>query len=89
MRILSRSVYIDDICGEAHKLYIESKDILKAGGSFVTNSRLLQAKMDHNGVVFNASPTSPVAYSSEETYIKSTLGNTQRLRSGEQKVLGV
>ena len=99
VKTLTRSTYVDDIvCGaedddEAYKLYTESKDILKAGGfklrKFVTNSRPLQAKIDLNEEVLNASPTSLVVDNSEETYTKSTLGNTQRLRLGEQKVLGV
>ena len=99
VKTLTWSTYVDDIvCGaedddEVYKLYTESKDILKAGGfnlrKFVTNSRPLQAKIDLNEEFLNASTTSLVVDNSEETYTKSTLGNTQRLRLGEQKVLGV
>ncbi len=91
---LKRSIYVDDVVTgaeseeAAYQAYLDSKHILKEGGfnlrKFVTSSSTLQAKIDEE----QASST-PSEQRTDETYAKSTLGSTQRLRSGEQKILGV
>ena len=60
---LSQSIYVDDIVygaddeDSAHKLYVESKDILRTGGfnlrKFITNSSQLQARIDKNEELLN------------------------------------
>lgn len=96
---LSRSIYVDDVVSgaenddEAYQLCIESKRMLKTGGfnlrKFVTNSNQLQEKIDSPDGSLNKDSTSSKVPTLEETYTKTTLGNTHNLTAGEQKVLGV
>ena len=92
---LSQSTYVDDIVSgaknddDAYLLYKESKSLLKAGGfnlrKFITNSSQLQDRINRDEGVLHASKTPEL----EETYSSSTLGATQSLCSGEQKILGI
>ena len=96
---LSRSMYVDDVVSgaqdelQAEKLYLKSKEILKEGGfnfrKFVTNSDVLQQRIDAHDEVHEQQRPPPLVVHSEETYSTSTLGAAQSVQSGEQKVLGV
>ena len=97
IRKLSQATYVDDIvCGaegedQAYTLYKESKEVLRSGGfnlrKFATNSSQLQERIDEEEALLDPKPGS--ALESEETYTKVTLGRSQKMRSGELKVLGV
>ena len=92
-------MYVDDVVSgaqdelQAEWLYLMSKEILKKGGfnlrKFVTNSDVLQQKIDAHDEVQKQQEPSPMVPYSEETYSKSTLGIAQSTQAGEQKVLGV
>ena len=101
VRKLLQSTYVDDIVTGAdsetlaYQLYKGAKDVLKQGGfnlrKFVTNAHSLQGRIDRSEerlLVGNSESESsePVP---EETYTKSTIGSTQEMSSGEQKILGV
>ena len=91
---LLKSIYVDDvICGaptsdDGHVLYRDSKDLLRKGGfnlrKFITNDQDLQRRID-DGEGTPDSSQQPT----DETYTKITLGNTQVIRPGEQKILGI
>ena len=74
-----------------NKLYVESKDILRNGSfnlrRFITNSQTLQERIDKDDDVLYKD--TKYLENFEKTYTKSTLGRTQRMQSGGQKVLGV
>ena len=91
-----RSMYVDDIVTgaesdkQAYELYKGAKRLLRSGAfnlrKFSTNSSCLQAKV--NGE--EASPTGDLAQSTPtETFSQATLGNSQGVHDGKQKVLGV
>ena len=90
VKTIQRSIYVDDIFAgantpeKAYHLYEVPKDILRQGKfnlrKFITNSRPLQDKIDQR-------EGSTEGDQAEETYTKSTLGNTQRMHPGEQKIL--
>ena len=98
---ITASLYVDDIVSgaqneqQAYQLYSEAKKIFQAGGfnlrKFVTNLHSLQNKIDvKEGVNDPAVKPSPCEMCSpDETYTKSTLGVSQLIQSGEQKVLGL
>ena len=71
----------------AYQLYLDSKSVLKEGGfnlrKFTTNSSSLQQRIN------TAEEAQTQVGDSEETYAKATLGTTQPVLAGEQKVLGV
>lgn len=81
-----------DTEGHAYKLYSDSKTMFKEGGfnlrKFVTNSSDLQRKIDENEHSTQLPPTDH-SQNDEELYTKLTLGTTQKVRTGETKVLGV
>ena len=87
MKTLSQSTYVEDTVSgaksddDAYLLYKESKSLLKAGGfylmKFITNSSQLQERINRDEAEL------------EETYTSSTLGTTQSLHSGEQKIPGM
>lgn len=95
VKTLAQSIYVDDIVSgannddDAYLLYIESKGLLKAGGfnlrKLITNSSHLQEKINRDERVLHTSKTSEL----EKTYTSSTLGKTQSLHTGEQKILGI
>ena len=95
---LLRSTYMDDIVfgasdeENAYELYLESRKMFKDGGfnlcKFVSNSAQLQERMDNEEKGLNAEKQE-LGDTSDETYTKATLGSMQKVRSGEQKVLGV
>ena len=92
-----RSIYVDDVVTgsqseeQAYELYTGAKNLLKTGAfnlrKFTSNSNALQARIDAEESVqlSDSSPTVGAA----ETFSQATLGGAQRLREGEQKVLGV
>ena len=91
-----RSMYVDDLVTgaesdkQAYELYMGAKRLLRSGAfnlrKFSTNSSCLQAKVDGE----EASPSSDLAESTPtETFSQATLGNSQGVHDGEQKVLGV
>ncbi len=94
---LSTSTYVDDIVTggsneeQAYHVYKESKKILEQGGfnlrKFSTNLTQLQERIDAETV--DSESLSLGSEPVEETYASSTLGSIQRLRPGEQKMLGV
>lgn len=101
---LLRSTYVDDIVTgaeseeAAYELYKESKELLKGAGfnlrKFTSNSSRLRDKVEREKTPHSsdANPTPPVPSDnneSEETYTRATLGGSQTLHSGEQKILGV
>ena len=101
---LLRSTYVDDIVTgaeseeAAYELYKESKELLKGAGfnlrKFTSNSSQLREKVEREETPHSsdANPTPPVpsdTNESEETYTRATLGGSQTLHSGEQKILGV
>lgn len=92
----SRSIYVDDIISgavneeDAYLLYTESKELLRHGGfnlrKFVTYSSRLQQRIDESELRVSSDSVSP---NTDETYMyaESMLGATQRILSGEHKVL--
>ena len=85
VRNLSQSTYIDDIVyrandeDSAHKLYVQSKDILQTGGfnlrKFITNSSQLQTRINKNEELLNTGVLKSERINSddfEETYTKFT-----------------
>ena len=92
-------MYVDDVISgaqdelQAEQLYLKSKEILKDGGfnlrKFVTNSDVLQQRIDAHGEMHEQQRPPPLVAHLEEMYSKSTLGTAQSLQSGEQKVLGM
>lgn len=92
-----RSIYVDDVVTgsqseeQAYQLYTEAKALLRTGAfnlrKFSCNSSSLQPLVNreetsHVGNHFRFGGTT-------ETYVKETLGGTQVLQDGEQKVLGI
>lgn len=97
---LLNSFYVDDVItgasteGEAFSLYQASKEILGEGGfnlrKFATNAVMLQMKIDSCESPSQGEETvSVVSVPVDETYASTVLGPTQRMHSGERKVLGV
>lgn len=96
VELLKRSIYVDDVVTgaeseeAAYQAYLDSRSILKAGRfnlrKFISSSSTLQAKIDQDQV---GSGSTLNKQGTEETYAKSTLGNTQGLCTGETKILGV
>ena len=101
---LLRSTYVDDIVTgadseeAAYRLYKESKELLQEAGfnlrKFSSNSSHLRDKIQKEETphAFDVNPNPPVLNNmdeSEETYTRATLGGSQTLHSGEQKILGV
>ncbi len=99
---LTRSIYVDDVVhgadndDDAYKVYAGSKDILRQGGfnlrKFTTNSRPLQERINREEGMHDTGALEVGkrgSGDSEQTYAKSTLGCTQEMQSGEQKILGV
>lgn len=96
---LTKSTFVDDIvCGaqseqQAYQLYLDSKEVLRRGGfnlrKFVSNSGLLQARINGQGGMPEPQNTPSCVSQSDETYTKATLGTAQPVQSGEQKILGV
>ena len=95
---ISQSIYVDDIAygadteDLAYKLHLESKSLLKKGGfnlrKFVTNSSTLQEKIDRNETQLQSQSIKESSIDNEEeSYTKSTLGTTQQIDVGGQKVL--
>lgn len=95
MKQLLLSSYVDDIVSgvdsveQAFELYKQAKDLFQHGGfnlrKFLTNSRLLQEKIDlTEGVSVRVTPTDPSA----ETYSQAVLGMPST-EQGECKILGV
>lgn len=92
-----RSIYVDDVVTgsqseeQAYSLYVGAKTLLKTGAfnlrKFTTNSSALQAKVDAEEAIHIEDPSQPSR--AAETFSQVTLGGAQRLREGEQKVLGV
>ena len=78
---------------EAFSLYQTAKEILKEGGfnlrKFSTNAVRLQTRIDSCESPGQDEETASVPVQSEETYANTVLGLTQKVRSGERKVLGV
>lgn len=89
------SMYVDDVVTgaesdkQAYELYMGAKRLLRSRAfnlrKFSTNSSCLQAKVDgeeaSTGDLAESTPT--------ETFSQATLGNSQGVHDGEQKVLGV
>ena len=96
---LLKSFYVDDVItgasteDEAFSLYQMAKEILKEGGfnlrKFSTNAVRLQTRIDSCESSGQGEETASVPVQSEETYANTVLGLTQKVRSGERKVLGV
>ena len=96
---ISRSIYVDDVAygaeteDLAYDLYTESKSMLKEGGfnlrKFVTNSSVLQKRLDDQECMLQPPSIDPLGSTEDESYTKSTLGITQPANAGETKVLGV
>ena len=101
---LLRSTYVDDIVTgaeseeAAYELYKESKELLKGAGfnlrKFTSNSSRLRDKVEREKTPHSsdANPTPPVPSDTNEpgeTNTQATLGGSQTLHSGEQKILGV
>ena len=93
---LLKSFYVDDVItgastkDEAFSVYQVAKEILKAGGrEFSTNVVMLQMKIDSCESPCQGKGTVSVTVPVEETYASTVLGLTQRVHSGERKVLGV
>ena len=95
---LLQSIYVDDIVygadseEHAYDLYGESKKILKEGGfnlrKFTTNSQQLQERIDQAEKKQGVGVTESTM-NHDETYAKGTLGNTQLIFPGEDRILGV
>ena len=102
---LLRSLYVDDLASgaedeeQAFQMFTMSKEIFKEAGfnlrKFYSNSAALQARVNPDAGKVNTlgennkTPDSAVVEELEESYSSSTLGGGQKLRHGEQKVLGV
>ena len=102
---LLRSLYVDDLASgaedeeQAFQIFTMSKEILKEAGfnlrKFYSNSAALQARVNPDDGKKNplvravTEETLAVTEELEESYSSSTLGGGQKLRRGEQKVLGV
>ncbi len=96
MKNLEQSIYVDDIVSGAKdeestfQLYAQAKAALKEGGfnlrKFVTSSRTLQERIDAQETATSAAS---IPERAEETYAKTTLGPTQSIQPGEQKILGI
>ena len=98
---ISHSIYVDDIAsgandeGRGYEFYSNSKMVLKDGGfnlrKFVTNSSDLQKKIYENERLLQLPPTDHSLNDEEESesYTKFTLGTTQKVHTGEVKILGV
>ena len=99
-----RSIYVDDLSSgaadsdAAYELYLKSKLRLSEGGfnlrKFVSNSKELVERIQHNEAIISAPTTSKnteqnVVMEEEGTYAKSVLGAAEEISSGEHKVLGV
>ena len=88
-------MYVDDLVTgaesdkQAYKLYMGAKRLLRSGAfnlrKFSTNSSCLQAKVDGE----EASPTGDLAESTPTATSQATLGNSQGVHDGKQKVLCV
>ena len=96
IRKLRQSLYVDDLASgapdeeQAYQMFVTAKKILKDAGfnlrKFYSSSESLQARVNP------LEPPSPEASPTEvpeESYTSSILGGEQKLRSGEQKVLGI
>ena len=98
---LLKSFYVDDVVtgasteDEAFSLYQTAKEILKEGGfnlrKFSTNAVRLQTRIDscESPGQDACEETASISVQSEETYANTVLGLTQKVHSGERKVLGV
>ena len=84
------ATYVDDVITgaeseeAAHELCLKARELLKHAGfilrKFTSNSALLRDKLK---------PEELTTPDNEETYSRATLGGSQKLYSGEQKVLGI
>ena len=97
---LRRSLYVDDLATgaeseeQAYEMFVSAKEIMKEAGfnlrKFYTNSRMFQARVNPIDCLEPVEDRRPLATEElEESYASLTLGSGQRLRQGEQKVLGV
>ena len=70
-----------------------AKEILKEGGfnlrKFSTNAVMLQTRIDSCESPGQGEKTASIPVQLEETYANTVLGLTQKVHSGERKVLGV
>lgn len=104
VRKLLRSTYVDDIVTgaeseeAAYELYKKAKELLLGAGfnlrKFTSNSPRLRHKVEReeSSLSSDVDPNPSEQGStneSEETYSGATLGGSQKLHSGEQKILGV
>ena len=98
MEKITRSIYVDDIISGAdtddhtYRVYSDSKMMFKEGGfnlrKFVTNSSDLQKKIVENERLMPL-PLTDHTLNDEESYAKLTLGTTQKVPTGEIKILDV
>ena len=98
MEKITRSIYVDDIISgadtddHAYGRYSDSKMMFKEGRfnqrKFVTNSSDLQKKIVENKCLMQL-PLTDHTLNDEEWYAKLTLGPTQKVPTGEIKILGV
>ena len=96
---LLNSFYVDDVItgasteDEAFSLYRVAKEILKAGGfnlrKFTTNAAMLQTRIDCCEFTGEGEEIASAPVQVEETYANTVLGLTQKVHSGERKVLGM
>ena len=95
---LLRSTYVDDIVTgadsdeAAYRLYKESKEILQEAGFNLRKFSSNSAQLHHRVQKEETSDIPPVlsnATESEERYTTATLGGSQTLHSGEQKILEI
>ena len=102
VKVLIESNYVDNIVfgadseKYAFQQYQQLKDLFRAEGfnlrKFVTNLVPLREKIDEKeGILKSGIEMPPESGDSEEdeTYSKSMLGSSQKIRTGENKVLGV
>ena len=92
MEKISHSIYVDDIASGDNDEGHNSKMVLKGWRfQFVTNSSDLQKKIDENERLLQLPPTDHSLNDEEESesYTKFTLGTTQKVHTGEVKILGV
>ena len=91
-----RSIYVDVVTGsqseeQAYQFFTEAKALLRTGAfnlrKFSSNSSSLQATVDREETS-HVNDRSRLS-GSGETYSQFTLGGTQLLQGGEQKVLGI
>ena len=97
MEKITRSIYVDDIIfgadtyDHAYGLYSDPKMMFKEGGfnlrKFVTNSSNLQKKIVVSERLMQLPPTDHTL--NEESYARLTLGTTQKVPTGEIKILGI